>query len=111
MAIPIARSAEPTLSYLGGASLGKLLGAQKRATEMALSASKRPCMTIRLPTINAYTVGQFIYLMECATVIAAKLFGVNPYDQPAVEVGKKITYHVLGRAGYGNLSKIMKSEG
>ena len=83
---------------------------EKQGTERALLASERPCLTIHFPTISPYTVGQFIYLMECAAVIAARLFGVNPYDQPGVELGKKITYHLLGRQGYENINAILREE-
>ncbi len=33
-------------------------------------------------------------------MIAAGLFGINPYDQPGVELGKRITYHLMGREGF-----------
>ena len=28
------------------------------------------------------------------------MFGINAYDQPAVELGKKATFALLGRGGY-----------
>jgi glucose-6-phosphate isomerase len=37
---------------------------------------------------------------ELATAIAGELFNINPYDQPGVELGKKITYALMGRPGY-----------
>jgi glucose-6-phosphate isomerase len=37
---------------------------------------------------------------ELATVIAGHLFNINPYDQPGVELGKKITYALMGRQGF-----------
>ncbi len=106
--MPKPRSEEPGLAYLGGASLGALLNTEKQATEQSLAAGGRPCLTIRFPTISPHTVGQFIYLMECATVITAKLFGVNPYDQPGVELGKHITYHLMGRPGYEKIGGIVQ---
>lgn len=87
-------------AYLGGSSLAKLLDAERRATEMALIASRRPCLTLSFPRITARTVGQFIYLYEAATTIMARLLGVDPYDQPGVELGKKLTFHLMGRPGY-----------
>ena len=90
--------------------MGALLNTEKQATEQSLVASGRPCLTIRFPTISPHAVGQFIYLMECATVITAKLLGVNPYDQPGVELGKHITYHLLGRPGYEKIDGIGRRE-
>lgn len=87
-------------AYLCGSSLGTLLNAEKRATECALVASQRPCMTIRWPAINEATVGQFIMLWEAATTIAGYRFHVNPYDQPAVQLGKDYTYALMGKPGF-----------
>ncbi len=103
--IPHGSSDAPALAYLGGATLGQLLNAEKRATEMALLESERPCLTIRFPQINAYTVGQFIYLMEATTTLMGRLLGIDPYDQPGVELGKKITYHLMGRPGYEKMPR------
>ena len=108
--IPKSSGDEPALSCLGGGSLGKLLSIEKQATERALLASERPSLTLHFPTISPHAAGQFIYLMECATVIAARLFGVNPYDQPGVELGKEITYHLLGREGYEDINAILREE-
>jgi glucose-6-phosphate isomerase len=37
-------------------------------------------------------------LLEIATIYAGELYGVNPLDQPGVELGKQFTYAMLGRA-------------
>ena len=39
-------------------------------------------------------------LFEAATVYAGALFGVDPLDQPGVELGKRLTYGLLGRPGF-----------
>jgi len=62
--------------------------------------SKRPCLTVLFDKVSAYTVGQFIYLYEVTTSFAGALFGINPYDQPAVELGKEATFALMGKAGY-----------
>jgi glucose-6-phosphate isomerase len=98
--IPRSRKNPPALKYLGGASLGKLLNAEKAATEYALVASNRPCMTIRFPKVDEETVGQFIMLWEATTTLAGGLLNINPYDQPAVQMGKDYTYALMGRSGY-----------
>ncbi len=87
------------LSYLAGKKIGTLLNSEKKATEYALLQSERPCLTVIFPEISAYTVGQFIYLYEVATSFAGALFGVNPYDQPAVELGKEATSALMGKNG------------
>jgi len=102
--IPRSGAPEP-LRYLQGASLATLLNAEKRATEYALVASQRPCMTLRLPEISPWTVGEFILLWEAATTIAGALLGIDPYDQPAVQLGKDYTYALMGRAGFADLRR------
>ena len=98
--IPRGGGVPQALAYLGGASLGRLLHAEKVATEAAMVASSRPCLTIRFPRVNEATVGQFIMLWEAATTIMGGLLNVNPYDQPAVELGKQFTYGLMGKPGY-----------
>jgi glucose-6-phosphate isomerase len=78
------------------------------ATEYALLASKRPNLTVAFDKISPYTVGQFIYLFETATSIAGLLFGIDAYDQPAVELGKDATLALMGSSEYADLAKKIK---
>ena len=88
------------LSYLGEHSLGELLATERRATAFNLMKAGRPSLSLRLPEINPFTVGQLIYLLEVVTVAAGQFFGVNPLDQPGVEGGKQTTYGLMGRRGF-----------
>ena len=103
--IPRVAGTPAALGYLQGKSLGKLLNAEKMATEYALVASQRPCLTIRFPSINEEHVGQFIMLWEAATTIMGSLLNINPYDQPAVQMGKDFTYALMGRSGYSEQAR------
>lgn len=91
----------PELEYLANKELSELFNSEKKATEYALLESKRPCLTIIFPEVNAYSVGQFIYLFEVTTSLAGALFGIDPYDQPAVELGKEATFALMGKSGEG----------
>ncbi len=88
------------LAYLEGRSMGELLAAEKRATEYALVESQRPNFTIRMPRLDAEHVGQFISLWQITTAYAGLMLGVDAYDQPAVETGKKATFGLMGRSGF-----------
>lgn len=101
----------PELDFLAGKTLTNLLNSEKLATEYALLQSKRPCLTVVFPRVNAYTVGQFIYLYEVTTSLAGALFDINPYDQPAVELGKQATFALMGKAGdeYKELAQKIRS--
>ena len=90
----------PELNFLAGADLSSLLNSEKRASEYALLQGKRPCITISFDKVNAYTVGQFIYLYEVTTSLVGLLFDVNAYDQPAVELAKDATFALMGKAGH-----------
>jgi glucose-6-phosphate isomerase len=108
VAIPRGGAAPKALAYLQGASLGRLLNAERRATEAALVASARPCLTIRFPKVDETTIGQFIMLWEAATTIAGGLLNINPYDQPAVQLGKEYTFALMGKPGYEKQAKELK---
>ncbi len=88
------------LNYLGGHTLSELIKAEQESTELALAKIKRPNMTINIPKINAYYIGQLFHFFEIATVFMGFLYGINPFNQPGVEEGKNFTYGVMGRKGY-----------
>ena len=90
----------PSLGFLGGHSLAKLLQAEQQATEYALMKAGRMNMTITLPQVNAHTIGQLLYLFEVATAFAGELLNIDAFDQPGVEEGKNATYAYFGRPGY-----------
>ena len=98
--IPKIHENEPELAYLGGKKLSTLLNSEQLGTQLALAKHGRPSITITFPKIDEYHIGQFIMYYELATVIAGHLFNINPYDQPGVELGKKITYALMGRQGF-----------
>ncbi|NJD21026.1 MAG: glucose-6-phosphate isomerase [Gemmatimonadetes bacterium] len=98
--IPAFHSDIPGLVYLGGKSLGQLLDAERRATAEALRREGRPNATFVLPKVDARSLGELFMLLEIATVYAGALYGVDPLDQPGVELGKVLTYGLMGREGY-----------
>jgi glucose-6-phosphate isomerase len=108
--IPAAPPAGGEMAYLGGHTMAELLNAEREATEQALVASGRPCLRVIFPRIDESTVGQFIYLYEVATSIAGGLFGINAYDQPAVEMGKRYTFALMGRAGYEKTARQLREQ-
>ncbi len=100
MPIPSLYEDLPDLHYLGGHSLEELLQVERKATEYAMLQAGRPSMTISVPEVNAFTMGQLFYLLEVQTAFAGGLYNINPFDQPGVELGKKLTYGMMGRQGY-----------
>lgn len=100
---------EEALAYLEGSTLASLLSAEKKATEYALTESRRPNLTIKLPEVTPHTVGQFMMLWQVATAYAGLMLGVDPYDQPAVELGKKATFALMGKPGFEDLRRQLEA--
>jgi glucose-6-phosphate isomerase len=96
--IPALHQDVPELAYLGGHTLGELLDVERQATAGALARRGRPNMTITLERLDPWHVGSLMMMLAVATVIAGALYEVNPLDQPGVELGKRYTYAMLGRA-------------
>ena len=95
-------------AYLGGKSLGALLRAERVATEAALTRAGRPNCRWTLPRLDEYTLGAFFQLLEFQTAFAGELYGVDAFDQPGVELGKKMTYGLMGRKGFADFAKGLK---
>jgi glucose-6-phosphate isomerase len=98
-AIPARHPEIKELAYLGGHSLGELINTERRATAEALRQAGRANATFFMPEVGAGELGQLLMLLEIATVYAGALYGVNPLDQPGVELSKKLTYGLMGREG------------
>ncbi len=101
---PVAMGGAPTddpgLAYLVGHTLAELMDAERKATAEALRRNGRPNMTLAVDRLDADRLGRLIMLFELATVYAAALYGVDALDQPGVELGKELTYGLLGRDGF-----------
>jgi len=98
--IPHLHGEVPDLAYLGGHSLWELLNAERRATAGALAARGRPSATIELERVDPWHLGALLMFLEIATAYAGSLYGVNAFDQPGVELGKRYTYGMMGRPRY-----------
>lgn len=95
----------PSLGFLGGITQNQLIQTEQMATEYALMKSKKMNMTITLPEVNEFTLGQLLYMFEVATGFAGELLNINAFDQPGVEEGKNATYAFFGRPGYDEKKK------
>jgi len=100
VAIPEHRAAEAGLDYLAGQSLGALFDHERAATVEALRRAGRPNLTLALSGLDAASLGALFQFFEIATVYAGALYGIDPLDQPGVELGKQLTYGLMGREGY-----------
>ncbi|MGE4158291.1 MAG: glucose-6-phosphate isomerase [Planctomycetota bacterium] len=91
---------DPDVGYLSGATLQKLTECERLGTEVALTRAERPNCHLTLPRISPETVGALLQMLMVETALTGYLAGINPYDQPGVETGKRITFAKMGRTGY-----------
>ncbi|MBR3864619.1 MAG: glucose-6-phosphate isomerase [Clostridia bacterium] len=90
----------PDVNFLCGHTMNELITAERKATEYALTVKKRLNHTIYLPEVNAFTIGQLLFLFEMKTAFIGEMLNIDTYNQPGVEGGKNATYALLGRKGY-----------
>ena len=50
-----------------------------------------PNIILRCGALDADTLGQLIYFFEYACGLSGYLLDVNPFDQPGVELGKRLS--------------------
>ena len=96
------------IGYLGGKTINDLINAEADATRVALTDYKRPNVTIYMDKVDAYNIGQLLYMLEVQTAIAGELYNIDTYNQPGVEQAKNYTYALMGRAGYEESAEDIK---
>jgi glucose-6-phosphate isomerase len=106
--IPAPGAEADALGYLGGHTLAELIKAEQKSTAWALAQKGRPSLTITVPKVDARSVGALMYMLEMATAVAGELYDIDAFDQPGVELSKKATYALMGRAGYEKLAGEIK---
>lgn len=84
------------LRYLCGRKAGDLLDVLRRSTSRALQEAGRPCLTLSLPKADERSLGMALQTLMTATALAGVAYGVDPFDQPGVEAGKRHARSILG---------------
>jgi glucose-6-phosphate isomerase len=99
-AVPIPETDLEGLSYLGGSTLGELLDAEFEATEASLANAGRPSVRVEIDRVDERSLGELLYSMEAACVLAGELYEVETFVQPAVEWGKRAARGLLGEGDF-----------
>ena len=71
-------------------TLDQLLQAEMKATIKTLINRKLPVRIIDFASIDAETIGSLMMFFFVETILCCYFFNLNPFDQPAVEEGKKL---------------------
>ena len=59
-----------------------------------------PVITMDCGELNDRKVGELFYFLELACGVSAYILGVNPFNQPGVELYKRNMFELLGKPGY-----------
>jgi glucose-6-phosphate isomerase len=94
--------------YLGGKKISDLFHYEQIATETALARAGRPSCRWTLSQIDEANIGAFLQIQEFQTAFCGELYGIDAFDQPGVELAKKLTYGLMGRKGYEEYAKGLK---
>jgi glucose-6-phosphate isomerase len=81
--------------HIAGKSFGQLLDAANDGTMQGLTAAKRPHATISITQLDAYHLGQLFSCLLTEVILLGKLYRIDPYGQPGVELSKKIAKDIL----------------
>jgi len=79
----------------GGITMGDYLLAFCHGTMRAMHARGRESMLITMDRLDAFSLGGLIALFERIVGYYAVYLGINPYDQPQVEEGKKSAGEII----------------
>lgn len=85
------------LSYLSGLHFHELINTEKKGTEQALMEYKKPTLTLSVPEVNAYELGQLFMFFEASIAFLGEYYKINAFDQPGVELSKQLTKHLLSQ--------------
>jgi glucose-6-phosphate isomerase len=87
--IQMADHNEDDLNRYNRKGLPDVMQAALKAVNQAYYDVGRPTADLVVPTVSEHTMGQLLQMLMLATVVEARLMGVNPYSQPGVEVYRR----------------------
>ncbi len=82
-------------NYLGNKKISDIIYAQKIATENIFNKKNIPFRSFEINQRDEKSLGVLFSFFILETILLGKLLGLNPYDQPAVELIKKETKKIL----------------
>ena len=59
-----------------------------------------PVITLTSETLDTKTLGHLLYFFMKVCAVSGYLLGINPFNQPGVEVYKRNMFRLLGKKGY-----------
>jgi glucose-6-phosphate isomerase len=87
------------LDNLNSLEFSQLINMQSDSTIEALDKIGVPVDVIEIEKVHEESIGQLMYYYELLTAVVAKQLDINAYDQPGVELGKKILKSKMANGG------------
>ena len=88
------------LNYLTGKTLDFVDEKAYLGTMAAHVEGGVPVITMDVGELNERKLGELFYFLELCCGVSAYMLGVNPFNQPGVEMYKKNMFQLLGKPGY-----------
>ncbi len=88
------------LNYLTGKTLDFVDEKAYLGTMAAHVDGGVPVITMDVGELNDKKLGELFYFLELSCGVSAYILGVNPFNQPGVEMYKKNMFQLLGKPGY-----------
>jgi glucose-6-phosphate isomerase len=95
IAIQMADHNDDDLNRFNRRTLPDVASAALRGVNQAHYDAARPTADLVMPVLSEHVMGQLLQLLMLATVIEARLLGVNPYGQPGTETYRRHLYENL----------------
>ncbi len=108
LTIPKENDDSDQLNYLAGRRLSEVNHNAETGTSLAHNDGNVPIITINIPVLDEFYIGQMIYFFEMACAISGYILDVNPFDQPGVEAYKKNMFALLNKPGFEEAGKKLK---
>ena len=106
--IPLEKDDSDQLNYLAGKRLSEVNHSAELGTTLAHNDGNVPIITINIPCLDEYYLGQLIYFFEMSCAISGYILDVNPFDQPGVEEYKKNMFALLNKPGFEDAGKKLR---
>jgi glucose-6-phosphate isomerase len=103
--VPAAPAACASLDHLSGKTFSEIQSAELEGVKAALKEVGRPSSTFELERLDEESIGALMMTLCAAAGMAGEMLGVNPYDQPGVELAKKFAHGILGREAERNFAE------
>ena len=85
------------LNFLAGKNVSFVNRKAFEGTLLAHTDGDVPNIVLECEEMDEFTLGHLIYFFEKSCALSGYILGVNPFDQPGVEVYKKNMFKLLGK--------------